>query len=104
MSSITNVAGAETDDVSREAIEGLLDDLDSHAGEEFASVSVSHESGWNLELFTDLTVLEDVEADPGTERHLRGLSRDERLRLALLLVDGRVDDVLALDWVPGYGS
>ncbi len=94
----------EIEDVSREAVERLLDDLNGYPGEPAACVSVTHESGWNLELFADLTVVEDVEADPGTERHLRGLPREERVRLALLLIDGRVDEVLALPWIAGYGS
>lgn len=99
---LTDVGAREIDDVSHEAVVRLFDDLDAHQDEETASVDVTHSSGWNLEFSRDLTVLEDVESDPGTEKHMRRLSRAEQIRLARLLVDGELDTLHAMPWSPGY--
>ena len=79
--STTDVNGAERDDTSPAALRTVLDDLRARREAEHASVSVSHRSRSNLELFTDLVVLENVDTNPGTERHARGVADADRLTL-----------------------
>lgn len=101
---LTTVEGADVHEVSPAAVHRLFDDLDRHRDEPDASVSVAHESEWYLQFFHGMAVLENVEADAGTERHLRGLTRGKQIALATALIDGRLDEVFAERWIPGYGS
>jgi len=99
---LTDINGAQRKDTSAASLNRLLDDLANNADEEHFSVSVTN-GGWNLGLYRDLVVLEDVEEND-TERHMVGVDREECVALATALIAGDLDSVKSRPWVPGYGS
>jgi hypothetical protein len=81
---------------------GLLDEL-ATAEDEHPNVSVSHEAGWTVGVYSSGRVIyEQVEeGDDERPRHVEGLSRDETLALLAAVAEGRLDELEALDWVEG---
>jgi hypothetical protein len=56
---------------------------------------------WSLGAYSGgLLVWENLEA--GEPRHMNGVSRDRVLALWLKLADGRLDEIEAEPWLPGY--
>jgi hypothetical protein len=102
-SCLTDVNGADRTDTSPEALDRLLDDLLLNSDEEHASVSVTFDGIWNLELYRGRVVFQDIE-ERGSERHLMGVDRRERLAIATALIAGNLDSVSSRPWVPGYGT
>lgn len=96
----THVSGAMDDDISDEALDGLLEDLAS-ADAEHPDVSVTQESEWCLSVYrAGRVVWENVEE--GEPRHMLGVS--EVRRLMGLVARGALSAVRSLDWRPGYGG
>lgn len=74
------------------------------ADEEHGSVSLEHESGWDLSYSAGRTlILEKVDSDrPGDRFHQRDVPAVTVKRLWLLLSEGRMREVLCEPWSPGY--
>jgi hypothetical protein len=99
---ITHLDGAMESGQPLSVLPALLDELE-HSTADQPDVSVSHESGATLSVFGGgKVVFEDVESDdpPG---HMDGLDRAAMLRLLTMLAEGRVDEIAAEPWRPGYG-
>jgi hypothetical protein len=68
---------------------------------EHQSVSLTHESEWCLGAYPGgLLVWENLES--GEPRHMNGISRERVLELWLKLSEGRVAEIDAEPWSPGY--
>lgn len=90
----------EVDDVS--GFPALLDEL-ADADAEHTDVSVSHESGWTLGLFSrGRAIWENVDDDRIAPRHLDGLTRERLLELMRLVAAGDIDTVNEWPWQAGY--
>jgi hypothetical protein len=84
-----------------QSIPGLLDEL-ACADADHPDVAVSHHSGWTLSAFASgLLIWENVEDDV-EPRSLPQVSRTEAERLLGALACGRIDEVNAEAWRPGY--
>jgi len=97
---LTDRWGADVDDTDPATVARLLDSLvDDADADEHGSVSVADEDGWNLEFYRDHVLFENVERETqervGT---LSDVSRDDRLRLARLLIDGDLDTLREQGW------
>ncbi len=103
---ISHRFGGDDPDPPPGALADLLAELDEDPDdEEHVSVSVVHESHWAISAFAGgLVALENVEDFEVAPRHMRGVERDEILVLFEALADGRLDDVFARPWKPGYGG
>jgi hypothetical protein len=78
----------------------LLDEL-SGADSEHPDISVSHESEWSLSVYkSGFVVLENLEE--GEPVHMGPLDRTESVALMVAIADGKLDDVQAEQWQPGY--
>ncbi len=79
----------------------LLASLDE-ADDEHPDVALTHESEWSLGVRrSGVVVFENLESDDPPMHQV--LTRDEALDLWVLLSHGRIDELLALPWRPGYG-
>jgi len=68
---------------------------------EHQSVSLTHESEWCLGAYPGgLLVWENLEA--GEPRHMNNVTRERVLALWLKLAEGRLDEIEAEPWLPGY--
>jgi hypothetical protein len=68
---------------------------------EHPEVSLTHESEWCLGAYPGgLLVWENLES--GGPRHMNGVSRERALELWLKLAGGRLDEIEAEPWLPGY--
>lgn len=89
-----------------EALDDLVRERDDDREDlEHPSVSVVHDSDWAVAAYTDglvtLEHLEDFEIEP---RHLSNQEREAARRLLATLAAGRLDEVFAHPWQPGYGD
>jgi hypothetical protein len=84
-------------------LDELADDPDDH---EHADVSVSDETGRTLSVAKReggyRLIWEDVEDSAAEPVHMSDVNRDEALRIMSLVAQGRLEDVDALSWAPGY--
>ena len=79
----------------------VLTELDAH-DIEHPSVALTHESEWCLGAYPGgLLVWENLEADD-PPRHMNGVSRERVLELWVKLSQGRLAEVEAEPWLPGY--
>jgi len=92
--------GGDEANASVERLREVLAQLDAEDNEH-PCVSLTHESEWSLGAYPNgLLVWENVEE--GEPRHLNNVSRERMLTLWLKLAAGRVDEVDAEPWLPGY--
>ena len=61
---------------------------------------LTHESGWTLSVYESGLVL-FANAD-GAASHMNSVSRERALELWLILANGRIDELAALQWKGGY--
>lgn len=89
-----------------ETLPALLDEVDDDPlDREHAGVSVVHESGWAIGVYTGWVVtyenVEELEVEP---RHLEvGADRRQVLRLMQAAAEGDLPTLDAQSWNPGYG-
>jgi len=98
--------GGNDRDPSLETLDELLRELDHNPNDrEHPSISVVHESDWAVAVYANgLVTLEnvvDLEAEP---RHLNIEKRTDARPLLTALAQGRLDEVFAAPWKPGYGG
>jgi hypothetical protein len=95
-------------DTPIDALAQLLDELGADPNDrEHADVAVADESGWSLTISSNAEggyrlSWEDVEEAVAWTVHMAGVDRSEALRIMVLVAEGRLDDVAALSWKPGY--
>ena len=98
----TDRMGATVDAPDLAAMRELLCSLEGK-DEEHPDVSLTHGSGWTLSVHAGgLVVWENIETDEGA-MHTH-VSLERALAMWQLLAQGRVDEVGALGWLPGYGT
>lgn len=79
----------------------VLDELDVE-DVEHRSVSLTHESEWFLGAYPGgLLVWENVET-ADNPRHMNDVPRERVLELWLELAKGRIEEIEAEPWLPGY--
>ena len=101
--STLHLDGSGEQDPPLEALARLVRELDE-ADAEHTDVSVMHESMWSLSAYKNgLVVWENVEEDDPRPQHMKGVPRDEVLRLFHLLAGGHLAAIHALPWQEGYG-
>ena len=104
---VTHRLGDMERDVPVEALTRLLDELaDDPDDHEHADVAVFDEGGWTLSVLKGeggyRLIWEDVEESATQPVHMSDVNRDETLRIMSLVAHGRLEDVDALSWTPGY--
>ncbi len=98
---ITHIHGASESDPLLESLDTLYDEL-KESDNEHTDVSVTHESGWCLAAFkSGLLNWENVE--DGEPQHMRGVDREQTLRLWRQLASGNIDEIDQENWQDGYG-
>jgi hypothetical protein len=71
---------------------------------EHQSVSLTHESEWCLGAYPGgLLVWENLETDD-EPRHMNAVARERVLELWVKLSQGRLAEIEAEPWLPGYGD
>jgi hypothetical protein len=98
--------GGDDRDPPLAELDALLAELDSYPDDhEHPNVSVVHESDWAISVYTSgLVTLENVEDLEVEPRHLFPNSRGEVRDMLEALAEGRLDEVFAAPWQPGYGG
>jgi hypothetical protein len=92
--------GASDSDLPIERFGELLDELE-HADDEHPDISVTHESEWSLSVYkSGFVVFGNLEDDNPV--HAGPLDRATTLRLMVAVADGRIGEVQAASWNPGY--
>jgi hypothetical protein len=87
---------------SVEQMREALADLDGH-DPEHPDTWLEHEDGWGLIAYeSGLLVWEAVESR-APPRHMSDVARERVLELWSKLAEGRLDDIEAEPWRPGYG-
>jgi hypothetical protein len=93
--------GGDERDPSVERMREILSELDAD-DIEHQSVSLAHESEWYLGAYPgSLLVWQNVESDD-KPRHMNSVSRERVLELWQKLAEGRLDEIEAEPWLPGY--
>ena len=96
------------DDVSnptRGDMEKALAELDADDDEHPDCWVTDDESSWTLSAFgSGLVIWERITDDERRPRHMRGISRQQVMGLWEALAAGRIADVEAQPWRPGYGQ
>lgn len=97
--------GGSDRDPPLETLGALLDELDEDPDDqEHTSVSVTHESDWAVAVYAGgLVTLENVEELGVPPRHMVVGDRERILGLLERLAEGRLEEVFAEQWRPGYG-
>lgn len=94
--------GDSEDEPTEAKMRECLAELDT-PDREHPDTWLQHESGWTLAVYENgLLVWENLESD-GDPRHLPRVSREEAIRLWLLLSRGELDEIESLPWQAGYG-
>jgi hypothetical protein len=95
--------GGSIDCPSIERMQDALDELKTD-DPEHPDAWISREDGWTIAVHQGgLVVFENVDAEGGDERHQKGVSISDALRLWQLLADGDLEAIRAQPWLPGYG-
>ncbi|MBN8459946.1 MAG: hypothetical protein J0M04_19125 [Verrucomicrobia bacterium] len=95
--------GDSEDEPTEAKMRECLADLDTH-DPEHPDTWLEHESGWTLSVFeSGLVVLENLRED-GEPRYIQQVSREESLRMWLLLSRGALEEIESLPWKDGYGT
>lgn len=91
------------DDEAEPTVERMREVLAELDAEDFEHpfVSVTHESEWCLSAYPfGLLVWENLE--DGVPRHMNEVSRERVLALWRKLAEGRLEEIEAEPWLPGY--
>ncbi len=98
---VTTRWGADEREPTVDRMREMLSQLDAEDIER-QSVALTHESAWCLGAYPDgLLVWENLEADD-EPRHMNGVSRERVLGLWSKLAEGRLAEIEAEPWLPGY--
>jgi hypothetical protein len=99
---ITHRLGKTARGVTKSAFPSLLEELEADTGDvEHASVAVTHESEWCLEVYKNgYIVFENLESDE--PRHMRNVPAQKIIALWELLADGNLDAIETEPWQQGY--
>ena len=95
--------GATISSPSESQMQQLLASLTS-GDLEHPDVSLTHESGWSISVFsTGLLVFENVESREGPW-HMRDVTFSRAQEFWLMLAAGKLKELRSLPWAPGYGT
>lgn len=95
--------GRSIDEPSLAQMRTLLESL-SVDDPEHPDVSLSHESEWCIGVYPGgLVVFENLETDEGPF-HMRAVTNERVLELWQMLAAGCTQELLGLQWLPGYGA
>ena len=96
--------GGSVANPKREHMEKALAELDIDDQEHPDCWVTDNDSSWTLSAFgSGLLIWERAEDDVDRPRHMRGVSRSQVIHLWEALSAGRIADVEAQPWLPGYG-
>ena len=99
---VTDLKGTSEAEVSANRMREILEELLAFPDNEHSMVSLTHETEWSLGVFArGLLVWENLEK--GAPRHLLRASPERTLELWQLLAAGKLREVEAEAWLPGYG-
>ena len=99
---VTHRYGAMDRDPPMEQLPTLLAELDERPEDtEHGSVALTHESEWSMSVARGgYVIIEHLES--GGERHMSAIAANDIIRMWHLLAEGRIEDLLAMAWSPGY--
>jgi hypothetical protein len=99
---ITHRWGDMEDEPPLDSLSALYDELE-HEDEEHTSVSLTHESEWNLGAYGGgLLIWENLEAIENEARHMEHVPKEKVLELWRKLAQGKIEEVNGEPWLPGY--
>ena len=100
---ITHLWGHMDDEPPLDSLSALYDELEHDDGEH-TSVSLTHDSEWDLNAYSDGSLVwENLEAKVREPRHMEGVPREKVLELWRKLAHGKIDEINQEPWLPGYG-
>jgi hypothetical protein len=99
--------GGGTVDDNNPSVERMRDQLESldPCDQEHPSVRLVHqETGWGVEVFASGLVVLQNSSIRGSQKHMRGIDRENALALWHALARGDIASVMKEPWLTGYGS
>ena len=100
---ITHLWGDMDDEPPLDSLSALYDELEHDDGEH-TSVSLTHDSEWDLNAYGDGSLVwENLEAKVREPRHMEGVPKEKVLELWRKLAQGKIDEINQEPWLPGYG-
>lgn len=95
---MNDLMGETIDDPGEAQIREVPNEL-QHADEENPDVSLQHESGWSLSIFSDKTLLwENVEDSSVSPREARMNDWETVMSVLMMLSRGDIGGVSEIDW------
>jgi hypothetical protein len=99
---ITHRWGDMEDAPPFDSFAALYDELE-HEDEEHVSVSLTHESEWNLGAYRGGHLIwENLETVENEARHMENVPKEKVLELWQKLAQGQIDEINQEPWLPGY--
>lgn len=86
------------DDVSLERFDALVETIQSDDDPEHASISLSDQDGWNVEVYRQTVLFENVEPGGGEVGTIHGASREELRDIAREFLDGDFEALQSRPW------
>ena len=101
---ITHRYGTDERDPPLSKLPELLRELEDRAEDtEHTSVSLTHDSEWNLGAYRGgFVIFENLESDADTSRHMRDVPKAKIVEMWTQLSQGQIDVVAAEAWIAGY--
>ena len=101
---ITHRWGDMEDEPPLDSLSALYDELE-YEDEEHTSVSLTHESEWDLGAYGGgLLIWENLETENNEARHMENVPKEKVLELWRKLAQGKLSEINQEPWLPGYGA
>ena len=99
---ITHRWGDMEDEPPLDSLSALYDELE-YEDEEHTSVSLTHESEWDLGAYGGgLLIWENLETENNEARHMENVPKEKVLELWRKLAQGKINEINQEPWLPGY--
>jgi len=99
---VTHRSGDMEDEPTLDSLSALYDELE-HEDDEHPSVSLTHESEWDLGAYGGgLLIWENLETENSEARHMKNLPKEKVLELWEKLAQGKIEEINREPWLPGY--
>lgn len=85
-------------------MEQLVASLSWAGDQEHPEVALCHQSGWCISVYPSGVAILKLNGSSNEPWHMRCTSREHVLELWTLLAAGKLDELGAAGWLPGYGA